>query len=257
MLVLACVSVATTTAINLIWANGPFGMRNTVWGEVLRIPSSGGSSVYVQAMAGNIVSDLGPGRWFGAVTVALAVTGAMVLAIRAMPWQPIRDFRSKDANGGTQWRRILLAGTAVLLLAVVDAAAIFGYPYGNGFQPRKTPATVTISGSPSSSYTGGDVNFRVNVRNDSAYILLPHTLLTFYLSEGMHLVGPPQVTIGNGCTGSGPIVCDMGYMGPTAQGQVNFGIQFSDPGTHYLKAVLTSDGFAAPAPPQYAIGVGN
>jgi hypothetical protein len=255
--VFACVSVATTTAVNLIWANGTFGMRNTVWGEVLRIPASGGSSVYVQAMAGNIVSELGPGKWLGAFIVALAATGAMVLAIRAMPWQAIREARAPRAEGGARRRRILIAGIAVLLLAAVDASAIFGYPYGNGFQPRRTPATVTISGSPSSSYMGGDVNFRVNVKNDSAYLLLPNTVLTFYLSEGMNLVGPPQVTIGNGCTGNRPIVCHMGYMGPDATGEVNFGIQFSDPGTHYLRAVLTSDGFAAPAPPPYAIGVGD
>jgi hypothetical protein len=256
-LVLAIASIATTTAIDLVWANGTFGMRNTVWGELLRVPSSRGASIYSQAMVGNVVSELGPGKWLGAVVVVMAALAALVLGIRSMPWRSIREARARPAEAGSRRRRLLVVVLVVLGLAAIDASAVFGYPYGNGFQPRRTPATITISGSPRSSYTGGEVNFRVQVRNDSDYLLLPSTVVTFYLSPGMNLVGPPQVTIGNGCTGAGPIVCHLNYLPPDLTAMINFGIQFTDPGAHELRARLTSDGFAAPAPPPYWIGVGD
>ncbi len=256
-LVLAGLSIATSTAISLVWSTGTAIMRNTVWGEVLRIPASLGRSLYVQALSPNIFSELGPGRWFGALVVAIAAVSATALAIRAMPWKEIRSARAKQPQTGNRKRRLGVAALGVMLLAAIDASAIFGYPYGNGFQPRRTPAAVTISGSPATSYVGGDVNFKVTVQNLSSIYFLPDVVLTFDLSPGMTLVGPPQVTIGDGCTGTGPIVCHLNYLSSNSGGTVNFGIQFSNPGDHFLKAGLTSDGFAAPSPPPYVIGVGT
>jgi hypothetical protein len=256
-LALACVSIATSTAINLVWSSGDVIVRNTVWGEILRIPTSLGHSTYARALSLNIVSELGPGRWFGALVVIMAALTATVIAARAMPWTAIRASRAARPVPRNQRRRLLVAAGAVLALGAVDAAAVFGYPYGNGFQPRKTPATVTISWSPKTSYMGGDVNFTVNATNLSPTLLLPDTDVTFYLSPGMTLVGPPQVNIGSGCTGNGPIVCHLNYLAPQFTATIYFGIQFSDPGPHFLKARLTSDGFAAPAPPPYLIRVGT
>jgi hypothetical protein len=255
-LVVACFSIVTATAISLTWTYESLVMRNTVWAEILRIPVSGGSSVFVQALSPNVLSVLGPGRWFGAVVAALAAAGATVLGIRAMPWEAIRAARPERESAGRS-RRVLVVALAVLLVAVIDAAAVFGYPYGNGFQPRQTAATISISGSPRSSYQGGDVNFTVGVTNPSPYRLLPDTVVTFDLDPGMNLVGPPQVTIGNGCTGSGPIVCHLNYLPPSFTAMIYFGIQFADPGIHFLQAHLSSNGFPAPAPKPYRIGVGD
>jgi hypothetical protein len=117
---------------------------------------------------------------------------------------------------------------------------------------------VSISGSPTRSYLGGEVNFALTVRSLSPYLLLPDVILTIDLGPGMNLVGPPKYTIGNGCTGSTQkIVCDVNYLAPGLTGMYWFGVQFSEVGTHILAAHVTSDGFPGPAPTVYLIPVAD
>ncbi len=252
---LAVLSVATTTAITLVWATGTTIMRQTVWGELVRIPSELGSSPYVKALSRNVVGSVGLDKWFGVLAVVLAASSAVALALRGVPWASIRAERAPTEPGARR-RRALAATLVALLLAVADVGAILGYPYGNGYQPRRTPALVTLTGSPKSSYMGGEVNFQLIVTNKSSYLLLPGVVLAVDLGPGMNLVGPPKYTIGDGCTGTQKIVCRMNYLGPDAVGTVWFSVQFTDAGEHVVTAHVTSNGFPGPAPTVYSIPVG-
>lgn len=251
----ALVSVATTTAITLVWATGTTIMRETVWGELVRLPSELGASPYLDALSGNALGALGLDKWVGVLLVVLAASGAMALALRTVPWT---TGRAADGPAPRPSRRrvVLAAALFALVLAAADVSAVFGYPYGNGYQPRRTPVLVAIAGTPAKTYLGGEVNFELTVTNQSSYILLPDVVLTIELGPGMNLVGPPKVTIGNGCTGSQPIVCHLNYLGSDQLGTVWFGVQFTQAGTHIVTAHATSNGFPGPAPTVYAIPVG-
>jgi hypothetical protein len=164
------------------------------------------------------------------LVVVVATVCAMALAIRAMPWGAIRSSReSRPARSG---RRVVLAGLIALAVLAADVLAGFGYPYGNGFQPRRSPIAISISGSPKTSYRGGDVNYELTVQSLSQYLLLPDVVLTISLDPAMVLVGPPKVTIGDGCTGTQTIVCRLNYLPAGESGTIWFGVQFEDPGTH-------------------------
>jgi hypothetical protein len=259
---LAVLSVATSTAIALVWADGAVVMRQTVWGELARLPVALGSSPYVHALTPNLVNTLVSGRGYGVLVVVLAAAGALALAARAIPWR----IASPAASGTSRGRVVLAAALVVLLLAAADVGAVLGYPYGNGYQPRKTPVMVSVTGKPSTSYTGGEVNFRLDAANYSSTYVLTDVVLTIDLSPGTTLVGLPKYTIGNGCR-AGPaasywlaksqrVVCQLGYLSPGDRGTVWFGAQFSDAGDHFVTVHAASNGFSGPAPTVYRIPVG-
>jgi hypothetical protein len=253
-LALAVLSVFTTTAISLGWASGTIIMRNTVWGELLRLPHQLGSSAFVKAITPTLVAPLGAGKAPGVALMVCGAAAALLIAARAMPK---KSPAAEPARSGRP--RLFAVLLAVLVLAAVDDAAIFGFPYGNGYQPRHVAAAVKVYGSPASSYRGGEVNYRVEVTNLSPTLLLSDVVLTIKLAPGMQLVGPPKVEIGNGCSPQSGAVfrCDLNYMAGGWVTNVWFGIQFTWSGLNPLFARVSSDGFQGPPATEYDVGVGK
>jgi hypothetical protein len=234
-LALAALSIVTVTAVNLTWPSAEFVMRNTVWGELARVLTEGESSRYVRAIGPTILHSLGAGRNLAAAVMVGAAVAAFLLAALAMP---------QAARRGVVSRRALAAVAAgVAVLALVDAGAVFSYPYGNGFQPRRTPALVRVSGTPGASYPGGMVNYRVDVTNESQNVFLTGIVLELDFAPGMHLVGPPKLERGNGCSGEGVVRCFIDNLSPGQPTSVWFGVQFSDPGLKTVRASVSSNGF--------------
>jgi hypothetical protein len=245
---LAVLSVATTTLVALTWTSGTLIMRQTVWGEVARVPSELGSSRFVHAIPATLLDSVGIGKAVGVAVIVAGVVAAVVIAALAMPRRAPARSRSL--------RRALVVAAVVAALAAVDAGAILGFPYGNGYQPRHTPVAVHVSGSPRASYPGGMVNYRVDLENESDSVLLTGLVLRISLVPGMHLVGPPKVESGSGCSGDAVIDCSLDYLSPGQPTSVWFGIQFSERGIYPLLARVSSNGFDGPQA-EYYVPVGE
>jgi hypothetical protein len=186
--------------------------------------------------------------------MVVGAVSALVIAARAMP----RPAPGAAPSPPTSVRRRLAFVLAVIALAVVDAGAVLGLPYGNGYQPRHTPALVRVSGLPTASYPGGMVNYRVDITNTSDVVFLTGVVLTITLAPGMHLVGPPKVEIGTGCNGGETVIrCPLGYLSAGQPTTVWFGIQFSESGLHRLRARVSSNGFEGPPATEYDVLVGT
>jgi hypothetical protein len=76
---LATLSVIAMTTLTLTWALSP-QYRETVWGELARVPMQLGSSHLAKNLAANIVTALGPGRLYGALLVAICAAAAVITA---------------------------------------------------------------------------------------------------------------------------------------------------------------------------------
>jgi hypothetical protein len=75
----AVLSVVSMTTLTLTWAAGPH-YRETVWGELIRVPAQGGSSRLAKSLAANALSRIGPGREGAALLVALSAAAAVGVA---------------------------------------------------------------------------------------------------------------------------------------------------------------------------------
>jgi hypothetical protein len=76
---LAALSVIAMTTLTLTWALSPT-YRQTVWGELARVPLQLGSSHLAKNLAANILTALGPGRLYGALLVAICAVAAVIAA---------------------------------------------------------------------------------------------------------------------------------------------------------------------------------
>ncbi len=248
---LAVMSGATATAVALTWTQGTIVMRNTVWAELARAPFAGSSGRLARAIPPSIFGASSLARWLEAIVVVAGAAVALTIAVRALPPRVI------VASTSPTRPRLVGAAAVVALLVAIDAGAVLGYPSGNGYQPRRSPLNVAVSGSPASSYPGGEVNYRVDVTNESDAVLLPDVTLTLTLASGMHLVGAPKLLTGHGCTGDTVVRCRLDYLAPRQPTTVWFGIQFSEPGIHRLLAQASSNGFAGPPATPFDVPVGN
>jgi hypothetical protein len=86
---LVAASVVATTAITLTWAYGlTTHYRQSVWGEIARLPAEGRGSPLVRDLAKNAVSHLGIGltRLDAAALVCVCAAAAFALALPARSW---------------------------------------------------------------------------------------------------------------------------------------------------------------------------
>ena len=76
---------------------------------------------------------------------------------------------------------------------------------------RLVSLRTTLSGDTSSSYPGGYVNLTGSVADEGGAGAV-NVVVTFQLSPGLRLAGPPAYTLGTGCTGTSTIVCNVSYL---------------------------------------------
>ena len=246
---LAALSVVTATLVSLSWTSGVAVMRNTVWAELFRAPFERSSNHLVRAIPPSVFGSSAAGKWIEVAVVLFGALAAFMLARKALPPRPT-PVRPTP-------RRLVRAAVTVALVAAIDTCAVLGYPSGNGYQPRHSPFNVGVSASPTTSYVGGEVNYRVDVTNESDVVLLSDVILTLTFAPGMHLVGAPKLLSGIGCTGDTIVRCRLDYLAPKQPTTVWFGLQFSDPGVHRLLARASSNGFDGPSATVFDVPVGS
>jgi hypothetical protein len=83
-IVLAALSLLATFAIMISWAqSGKIPYRDSIWGEIARLPIERGASPLSQLVAKNIVVLAGPNRTIVALVLALLAAAALVIAVAA------------------------------------------------------------------------------------------------------------------------------------------------------------------------------
>ena len=193
-LALATLSVLTTTAIALTWSSGAVVMRNTVWGELVRLPSELGSSQFVRAIPPMLTGASDAGQAVG-VTLLIALRGGRLRHRRARH-AATRTRALRRSRG-----RLLAIGLAVAAFAAVDASAVLGFPYGNGYQPRRRRRASTSPARPRRRIRAAWSTTASTSRTRATCTTSRSVVLTLRLAPAMHLVGPPKVEQGNGCDG--------------------------------------------------------
>ena len=79
VLALAALSVVSTTVLTLTWTRG-MNYRQTVWGEIVRLPGTLGDSRLAHALVRNVMHEVGIGNGTAAILVTIAALGTLALA---------------------------------------------------------------------------------------------------------------------------------------------------------------------------------
>jgi hypothetical protein len=79
VLALAAFSIVSTTVLTLTWTRG-MNDRQTVWGEIVRLPGTLGHSRIAHALVRNVVGELGVPNGAAALLAAAAALGALAIA---------------------------------------------------------------------------------------------------------------------------------------------------------------------------------
>jgi hypothetical protein len=82
VLALAALSIVSTTVLTLTWTRG-MNYRQTVWGEIVRLPGTLGDSRIAHALVRNVVHRFGVPN--GAAALLVAVLALATLALSAWP----------------------------------------------------------------------------------------------------------------------------------------------------------------------------
>jgi hypothetical protein len=249
---LAALSVIAGTAVTLDWS-GLRPWRGGVWAELARTATQLNSARLVTALPRSALAPIGVSPSLGGLLIAICAAAALAIGLSAMPWGEIRS-RGAQAAGDTV-SRLAVAGTvgASLVLVIVANALAFADPYH--YDARANLHT-EISASPSSSsYVGGETNFKIYV-TDQSKIGVSDIAVTIKLSPAMRLVGRPVLTRGSGCTGTDTLHCSLGFLRPdgTQSANVYLGVQFSAPGNQQL--AVTTTGFIDPIVHHTSITIG-
>ena len=253
-LVVALISVVATTVVTLTWTTVDLGRGGGVWGEFARLPSKFGS-----ALPSNVLSEIGLGPTWGALLIALATAGAVVLGVRVMPWAERRRARqdAADRRRPSRSATLVAVGCAYLVIAA-NVLALTNQPYGQDASFRLVALHTSISADTPTSYPGGYVNFNVSV-TDKGTAGAGDLVLTVHLSPGMRLVGPPAFTRGSGCTGSSTLVCNIDFLRPDGaqQATVMFGVQITQPTSQQLTASASTQGVPSSQRASFDVSVGS
>lgn len=253
----AAVSVVSMTALTLVWPSNAI-LRQTVWGELARVPFQLGSSRFVHSLSHNAIGAFGASNAWGAALVGVAALAALAVSFATLPWRQIRARPLLPPRG----RRLALASGAVVgsyLVGAADVCAVLGYPYGNRTEgPASQVADIetTLTASPLPSYLGGYVNVVVTVAYKGDEVARD-LLLTLRLSSGMRLAGPPHYTIGSGCVGTSTLVCDLDYLPANQSTQVDFGVQMLTVAPQTIRASTNSAGEVGYSHPELTIPFGR
>jgi Glycosyltransferase family 87 len=237
---LGAFSVATATAVTLVWQTDPF--RQTVWGEIARIPGRLGSSWYARSLVRNALDWLGPGKGWGAALVAVSAAAAFAAALRTVPWASIREERKRRPASSPRARLAVLAAAGAIVAA--DTSAVFAYPYGDPSRYDSTPPTgvaPSIWASARTAPLNTEVNFTLTV-SDRIGVGYGDLVLTIALPTGMRLIGPPAYEIGSGCTGKVLVTCNLDELSAHSSTAVRFGVDVTEPGDQTLTASVAANG---------------
>ncbi len=229
-------SIVPVTALTLTWSSHQT-MRQTVWGELARVPVQLGRSRLVESLVQTVLARFGPGPVWGAVLIAGCAAAAFVIAVRSIPWSAIR----RAPRARPSLRTVLVAVACVYVVAVADACAVFAYPYGNRTVASLPDLTTAIDGSATGADPGGEVDFVVTTA-DTGTVGLTDVDLTIHLPPGMQLLGPPAVEQGPGCTGLSTLVCSLGSLDPASSTAVRLGVKLVQGGKQTLRASSSSGG---------------
>ena len=139
---------------------------------------------------------IGVGPVWGGLLVASCVTGAFVVASRAMPWAKIRANRRDASSGGDHrcgrsWPPGLrLPGSRSGCLHA-DGLPLRSRPTDHTHVPTDWSCSTRTSPDPRTTSTpGGQVDFEISV-TDSGSMGAGDLFLRVELPPGMRLVGPP------------------------------------------------------------------
>jgi hypothetical protein len=212
---LTVLSVVPTTALMLVWTSNHW-LRQTVWGELARVPVELGSSRFVHSLTRTALDWVGPNRVWGAGVVALCALGALTVALRTMPWRATRTDRPPVR------RTVIVA--SVYLIAAADTCAVFAYPYGKnylaGFGVELVPS---ISASKAIASTGDEVNFTVMTANPTS-VYIDGVVVKIDLGPHMRLLASP------GCTGTSRLRCVVGEIQPETSTPVTLSVRIAQIG---------------------------
>jgi hypothetical protein len=129
------------------------------------------------------------------------------------------------------------------LVIAADVLALTNSPYGANPQIQLARLGTTLTATPGSSYPGGDVNLTASV-TDPGTVGVGGIDLTIELSPGLRLVGPPELSRGNGCREGSSIVCRLGFLRPRNKQVANvaFGVRVTERGDQRVGVVATAGG---------------
>jgi uncharacterized repeat protein (TIGR01451 family) len=245
----AAASIVPVTALTLTWSSHQT-MRQTVWGELVRVPAQLGRSRLVANLVPTVLKELGPGPAWGAALIAACAAGAFAVALRGAP-RPA----AMAALRLRPTRTLAVAAACVLVVAGADVCAVLAYPYGTRTVADLPYLVTSISGSTATAAPGGEVDFVITVA-DTGTVQLTGVSLTIGLPDGMQLLGPPAVEQGPGCSGEPAVVCDLGSLDPGSSTAVRLGVKLTGSTGQTLHASSSSDGNPGRGSAAFAVQAG-
>lgn len=240
-------SVVPVTALTLVWSSHQT-MRQTVWGELARVPVDLGRSRFVENVTPTVLSELGPGRVWGAVLIGACAAAALAVAARGLP----RAAAGRLPRVGRSLRAVLVGVACVAAVAAADVCAVLAYPYGSRTLASLPDLSTSISGSSSNSIPGGEVDFVVTASNTGT-TTLTDVVLTIELPAGMQLLGPPDYKRGTGCTGTSKLVCKLDSLAGKTTTPVRLGVRLTESGTQTIGASASSSGNPGAGTSRFAV----
>jgi hypothetical protein len=231
-------TVASTLAVlglTLVWAGHP-PLHGTIWGELARVPTEGRASGLMRHMTDNVFEWTSAGSGWGLAVMVGSATAALVVALprRAL------DVRRHP------WRT---AAAAAVGLALV----------GGALHVARSPIDLhtTINASSTAAFPGDEVDFNVDVVNDTAEYL-PHAQLMIRLPPGMQLLGPPTHERGRGCRGNTTLTCDLDFLEGHMRTAVRLGVRIgADAGSRLTVAAWGMAGDVRGPTTSYSIVTGS
>jgi Dolichyl-phosphate-mannose-protein mannosyltransferase/Domain of unknown function DUF11 len=142
---------------------------------------------------------------------------------------------------------IALAGVAVLYVASYATSLASAFSHTFNQQPQLVEPSgyydllTSIQQLTPSPTAGNEADFAIFVQNTGT-ATAGDVMLTIRLFPGMTLVGPPFHERGPGCTGSGPIVCDLDFLPAGESTPVRFGVKLAQYPRQGLNATASAYG---------------
>jgi hypothetical protein len=199
---LAAASVLAVLGLTIVWSAHP-QLHGTIWGELARVPSEGRASGLMRHMTDNVLGWTSAGSGWGLAVMVGAASAALALALPGRPLELRRH----------PWRAAVAA--AVGLALVAGALHIARAPID---------LHTTINASSSAAFPGDEVDFNIDVVNDTSEYL-PHASLIIRLPDGMRLLGPPTHERGRGCRGDTTVTCDLDFLEGHMRTAVRLGVR--------------------------------
>ena len=223
---LTVLSVLPVVGLTIVWSQNP-PLHQTIWGELVRLPSEGRQSRLMRHMTDTIFRWISAGSGWGFAVIVVAAAAALVLALPTRPWELRRGARRHP------WRSGAIVVAAIALLSGAQYVAA-----------KPTVLSTSISATTSAAFPGEEVDFTVTVVNESRKYL-PHAVMMIRLPAEMQLLGRPTFERGHGCTGTSSLACGLSFLEAHMTTRVHVGVRIA-PGAS-ANAKVTAWGVAGDA----------